>query len=209
MSIFGSAIALDIRTTTIVFILVLLLFLGFEGVLEVVEHACHHHKLDGLVKKLYKEFMIMGLVSFAIFLVSETNQLIHSEFFLAFEFAHIVALFIGIAFILQSSLFVVLIFARNEDLRHFDNNSTEDLLVKLMELPEKGGTLINYLFDYGPVTLHLPRIREKVEYKIIQSFFIRCTENVHHFSHRGAASELVVRVLHGRAELHSCDCRGP
>lgn len=129
--------------------------------------------MDGLVKKLYKEFMIMGLVSFVIFLMTEVNALSHNKWFLAFEFTHIVALFIGIAFILQSSLFVILIFMRNKALRLYDDTSTEELLVNLLELREKGSNFMNYMFDYGPVTFHFPVIREKVEYKIIQSFFIR------------------------------------
>lgn len=42
----------------------------FVGLHE-METACTKRGLQGLIKKLYKEFMILGLISFAIFIVSE------------------------------------------------------------------------------------------------------------------------------------------
>ena len=40
-------------------------------VLNAAESFCHRNGLHGLIRKLYKEFMILGLISFTIFIISE------------------------------------------------------------------------------------------------------------------------------------------
>jgi hypothetical protein len=92
--------------------------------------------------------------------------------FYAFEFAHLVFFFMGLTFLLQGALFVALISIRNRLLRHFDHTKTDSLLSRVLELREEASTLKNFLFDYGPITLHIP-LREKLEYKIIKGFFIK------------------------------------
>jgi len=93
MSIFGTVVSLPYKPGTIVFIAVLLALMCFEGgeqrdlnsvpfiltefnylfsvVLHAAESFCHRNGLHGLIRKLYKEFMILGLISFTIFIISE------------------------------------------------------------------------------------------------------------------------------------------
>jgi len=85
----------------------------------------------------------------------------------AFHFAHIVILFVGFVFLLQSGLLSGLVRYRNRALLSHDNSSSEELIIEYVNLHNKGG-IMKYLFDFGPIEL-----REKIEYKIIQEFFVR------------------------------------
>lgn len=92
--------------------------------------------------------------------------------YLSFEFAHIVFLFVGINFVLESFLLVALIGGRNKQLLRHDNSSSEKLLLEYLDLQRRGG-FMKLLFDYGLVSIPLPELREKIEYKIIQEYFVR------------------------------------
>eukprot|EP01032_Pedospumella_encystans_P034337 gene34337-38810_t len=59
MSIFGTVVSLPYKAGTIVFIAVLFALMILEGVLHAAESFCNHNGLQGLVRKLYKEFMIL------------------------------------------------------------------------------------------------------------------------------------------------------
>jgi hypothetical protein len=95
-----------------------------------------------------------------------------SRRFLSFEFAHIVLLFVGINFVVESFLLVMLIESRNKVLLSHDNSSSEQLLLQYSELQSQGG-IMKFLFDYGLVSIPVPTLREKIEYKIIQEYFVR------------------------------------
>lgn len=92
--------------------------------------------------------------------------------YLSFEFAHIVFLFVGINFVVESFLLVLLIESRNRTLLRHDNSSSEQLLIEYLDLQKQGG-IMKRLFDYGLVSIPLPSLREKIEYKIIQEYFVR------------------------------------
>ncbi|KAJ1440593.1 hypothetical protein B484DRAFT_391205, partial [Ochromonadaceae sp. CCMP2298] len=59
MAIFGSVLYLQNVYGAVVFVLVLVVFTIFEGGLHVLEVECNKRGLKGLIKKLYREFMIM------------------------------------------------------------------------------------------------------------------------------------------------------
>lgn len=170
--IFGTVLYLKNQSTTIVFICVLIVFTLFEGFLHVVEVECSRRGFKGLIKKLYRELMIMGFVSFAILLASEGSDFEPDEWFEAFHFAHIVLLFVGLVFLLQSGLFAMWISSRNKTLLAHDSCSSELLIVDYIDMHQMGG-IACFLFDYGLVSIPIPELREKMEYKIIQEFFIR------------------------------------
>jgi hypothetical protein len=83
-----------------------------------------------------------------------------------------VLLFVGINFVLESVLLVILIEGRNKALLRHDNSSSEQLLLEYLDLQKSGG-IMKTLFDYGLVSIPLPELREKIEYKIIQEYFVR------------------------------------
>lgn len=154
-----------------------------------VFYQCYHvtfslSELQALIKKLYREFMIMGFISFAILFVSyEATSYSANKWYEAFDFAHIVLMFVGITFIVQALVLVALINMRNTQLLTYDNSSAESLIVDYIQMHTHSVynglynhvylTIAQFFFNYGPITLNFPMLREKVEYKIIQEFFIR------------------------------------
>lgn len=81
-------------------------------------------------------------------------------------------MFVGITFIIQAVVLVSLITFRNQQLLYYDNSSAEVLIVDYVQMHTSGG-LKRMFFDHGPITVNFPQLREKIEYKIIQDFFIR------------------------------------
>ncbi len=116
--------------------------------------------------------MIMGFISFAILLATETDSFSSSEWYESFHFAHVVILFIGITFLVQSGALVALIHFRKRTLLSHDNCTSEQLLVEYIDMHEDGGWR-QWLFMNGPMSIPVPELRERIEFKILQEFFIR------------------------------------
>eukprot|EP01031_Cornospumella_fuschlensis_P031516 gene31516-38091_t len=184
MAIFGKLLYLYNVQVVVVFISVLFVLMLFEGFVHVLEVECTKRGFKALIKKLYREFMIMGFISFAILFVSyEATSYSANKWYEAFDFAHIVLMFVGITFIVQALVLVALINMRNTQLLTYDNSSAESLIVDYIQMHTHSVynglykhiylTVAQFFFNYGPITLNFPILREKVEYKIIQEFFIR------------------------------------
>jgi hypothetical protein len=169
MSLFGEIYHLHSKSSTIVFCAVLVVFFLLEGLLHIFEVECNKRGLQGLVKKLYREFMIMGFISFALYL---SNEAYAGEWYMSFHFSHILLVFIGLTFLVQAAVLVTLIASRNKTLLRHDTQSCEDLLIEYIDLLSTNG-ITRKLFDYGPVSIPIPELREKIEYKILQEYFIR------------------------------------
>jgi len=172
MAVFGKILYLPNVSGAIVFIMVLVVFTLFEGFLHIVEVECNKRGLKGLIKKLYREFMIMGFISFAILIMEELSNFEADVWYDAFHFAHVVLLFVGIVFLIQSGMLTSLVSVRHKQLLKHDNSSGEALIVEYVKVHRDGG-LMKIIFDYGPISIPIPELREKIEYKIIQEFFIR------------------------------------
>lgn len=81
-------------------------------------------------------------------------------------------LFIGFVFLIQSGLLTALVTNRNRALLSYDKYSSEELIVQYVNMHNEGG-LKKLVFDNGPISIPIPVLREKIEYKIIQEFFVR------------------------------------
>ena len=55
------------RYDIVSFKVILILFIG----LDIIEEICEVRGLNILLKKLYREFMIMGFISFALYIISD------------------------------------------------------------------------------------------------------------------------------------------
>lgn len=81
-------------------------------------------------------------------------------------------MFVGITFLVQAGTLVSLISNRNRTLLNYDACTNEMLLIEYLHMHEQS-PLSMKLFNYGPVSIPIPRLREKIEFKILQYFFIR------------------------------------
>lgn len=188
--LFGTILSLSNDSGTIVFVAVMI-FLTFFEAGQFLSHtintfltcflALHHlEKVGGklgykaLIMKLYREFMILGFISFTLQILSTVTHLPEDDkWYAAFHFAHIVILFVGIAFLIQSFLLITLISQRNKRLLYYDSCTSESLFFEYIQLHDSKNDIFKYLFNYGPISIPIPELREKIEFKIIQEYFIR------------------------------------
>jgi hypothetical protein len=118
--------------------------------------------------------MIMGFISFAILLGAESSSTTFSatnQWYQSFHLAHIVILFIGITFMCQAVLLVSLISFRNRTLLSYGNSNPEKLALEYITIHNDGG-LKRWFFDHGLISIPFPQVRERIEYKMLQEFFI-------------------------------------
>jgi hypothetical protein len=133
--------------------------------------------------------MMMGLISFAFYVAAEAYNFPSNDWytvifnfgsliviwydrFKAFDFAHLVVLFIGITFLFQSVLLASLISSRNLTLLRYSTTTSEELIREYVGMYKQGGFRMA-MFNYGLVSLSFPVLREKIEFKILQHFFIK------------------------------------
>lgn len=138
LSVFGGFHEQPAISATIIFVAVLLIITIFESILEHFEQWSKKANLEMLFKKLYREFFMMGLISFALFILRETVQLDSSEYFHAFELAHIVVVFIGLSFVVQACFFVYYIRKRTKNLEFFNSVPGSVLLLKYIDIHKVG-----------------------------------------------------------------------
>eukprot|EP01033_Poteriospumella_lacustris_P003365 gene3365-2488_t len=173
MSVFGEILFLSNVSGTIVFVAVMIFLTIFEALLHSVEVECSKRGYKGLIKKLYREFMIMGFISFAILLGTESSSGFSTtnQWYQSFHLAHIVILFIGITFLCQAILLVSLISLRNKTLLSYGDSNPEKLALEYINIHHEGG-IQRWFFDHGLITIPFPQLRERIEYKMLQEFFI-------------------------------------
>jgi len=139
VAVFGDILILDNQSGTIVFISVLVVLSIFDGLLHMFEVECEKRGFKGLIKKLYREFLTMGFISFGILFGEETGYLSKDEWYVAFHFAHVVIVFVGITFLVKSVIFISLALSRKKTLLHYDNHSSQTLLMEFISLSVDGG----------------------------------------------------------------------
>ncbi len=105
--IFGGFGNISIIAITTVFILVLVLLTIIEFLFDKLHVLAEKYNQQEIFQKLKYELMVLGVLSFFIFLLDAgaskaSSGFKTSDFFHAFEIAHIVILFIAFAFIIQA-----------------------------------------------------------------------------------------------------------
>jgi hypothetical protein len=68
MGFFGSMLLLTAEDATYIFIALLMFLLIFKAGLHILEIYCNRNGFKELLENLYREFMMMGLISFGSFL---------------------------------------------------------------------------------------------------------------------------------------------
>ena len=82
----------------------MLFTLSWEFLTELLEHKVqHHHAYQELLEKVYKELTSLGLLSFALFIVQDTQAVhIDHDMLVSFEFAHYLIFFMALIFVLNT-----------------------------------------------------------------------------------------------------------
>lgn len=105
-SVFGAFSEMDIAIFTIVFIILLCILTLIELLFEKLDVLAEKYNQQDIFRKLKYELMVLGILSFVIFLTTLSPSVAKSDAFLAFETAHIVILFMAFSFIIQAVFLV-------------------------------------------------------------------------------------------------------
>jgi len=105
-SVFGLGSSLNTTLTTYCLIGIVIFTIAFESFTHHAEHKLKGTPYVEMLAKVYKEMMIMGFISFGIFMAVQAGGVGHGETLVSFEFAHIVIFFAALIFVLTALVFI-------------------------------------------------------------------------------------------------------
>jgi hypothetical protein len=172
-SIFGIIVTLDSNVGTYAFIGFLIGLVVLEYFIEKLERIAEAKGLASLFQKLQKELMMMGVISFGVFIYQTAAHPPEGSILLeAMEMTHIIVLFMALAFIVQA--FFLVMYATVAGMRYLTimRTSSETLVDEYRTLEHNPRA--SWWFHYGssliPGTCPL---RANIETRIIERLFVR------------------------------------
>mmetsp|Transcript_2531 Transcript_2531/g.4589 ORF Transcript_2531/g.4589 Transcript_2531/m.4589 type:complete len:707 (+) Transcript_2531:49-2169(+) len=167
VSFFGLAATLDPTTTLTVFVGLVICLILFEHSLEEIEVLAEEAGYQELVKKVYKEMMIMGFLGFGVFMAFNVFPLEHDENFLAFEFVHLTVFFIGIILVLRA-LLAIYNSSRSSKLHWRAHNASFESILERIEEATTAWTFEGFCYRY--LNLFSP-LQHTINYKMLEEYF--------------------------------------
>ena len=180
LSVFGLMGTLNSQAGVIVFVLLLvyLVILG-EG-FERLELWAQENDVIELIGKLKEELMMMGILSFTIFIYIEaagggalsSGSKVYN-YYLAFEMSHVILLFITIAFIFQGAYLLSYAIKQGKTYLKSKRLSAKELLEEVNALKTES-PLKHWMFHNIPwwFPANYPSLRKRCEVKIIERLFL-------------------------------------
>ena len=177
INVFGIIAVVQPIGGSLVFVGLLAFLMAIDIGIERLGILAERKQMTLIFEKLKKELMLLGIISFAVFIFEQASngdgKISASIFsvFVAFEMTHIIILFIGISFIMQGIFLVS--YASTSGKRYLTalRISSDKLLKRYNRLSE--GTYEWWWFHHGSVLLPAyPAFREDVEFKVIERLFI-------------------------------------
>jgi hypothetical protein len=173
VSIFGIITTLDSNVGTYAFIGFLIGLVVLEYFIEKLEKIAEAKGLASLFQKLQKELMMMGVISFGVFIYQTAAHPAEGNVLLeAMDMTHIIVLFMALAFIVQA--FFLVMYATFAGMRYLTimRTSSETLVDEYRALEHN--PRLSWWFHYGssmiPGTCPL---RTNIETRIIERLFVR------------------------------------
>lgn len=104
---FGSIDALEPTNLLVIFNITIIVVILVELSLSKLKSWAEKNNYVGLYDVLVKELLQLGIISFILFLLDATGTTTsHHEYLEAFDFTHVIILFIAFAFIIQAAFLV-------------------------------------------------------------------------------------------------------
>ena len=102
--IFGIILEIKAAEGTAIFCALIFVLMFLEFMFESLQIQANRFGYADVLEKLKKELMMLGILSFIVFIYQTIDNKSTSSWFLAFEMAHIIILFMAISFIFQALL---------------------------------------------------------------------------------------------------------
>ena len=165
---FGRINSMNVDLGTECFALIIAFLIFFEyfvGLVDTLEE--NSPTAYKMIQKLFKELMVMGVISFSIEMLGTTTAYYsHHDVVEAISVAHIILFFMAIFYVLHAFLLILLSKVVALEYKNFHATSVEDTLAVL----EKKRSYWN---DFLIHSMYIPgsQIREQAEFKISHLFF--------------------------------------
>lgn len=112
--VFGQILSIGIIPGTVIFLAMLAMIVSLEYLFRILEALSEHWELERLIMRLKEQILILGLLSFVIFIIVtkiDSGVLYEygreSDWYKAFQLIHSVFFFMVVAFFIQAIFFVV------------------------------------------------------------------------------------------------------
>lgn len=79
LSVFGAFTTQESTSGTVFLIVILIMVLMIESLLEFAEHYSKKIDCEGLIKKLYHEFILLGIIEITLIISLNTSETIESS----------------------------------------------------------------------------------------------------------------------------------
>ena len=179
LSVFGLMGTLNSRAGVIIFVLLLVYLVILEIGFETLELWAKENDVNGLVEKLKEELMMMGILSFTIFIYTEvsggavgTTSKVYN-YYLAFELTHVILFFVSISFIFQASYLISYAVSQGRSYLKSKRILATELVTALSDM-QKERPFDYWCFHHIPwwAPVQYPRERNRVEVKIVERIFL-------------------------------------
>lgn len=196
MTLFGIISSLPSKEGTGIFIGFLILLVLLESVYSTVLESAEERGLKDLFEKLQKELMMMGIISFVVFIYETANPFgPESPALLSVEMTHIIVLFMALAFLAQG-LFLTS-YSVTSGKRYTLALRTDSKSLRKQYKNMKLNSSHSWWFHHGSSLLPaFPGFRTDIEFKIIERLFISQHKLSHEFNFAHYVNALFkVRIL--------------
>jgi hypothetical protein len=220
MAVFGAILSLANVAGTLVFLFLLIFLVLLEASVAFAERLFNRNGYSEIFDKLKKELMILGIISFTVFIYESSADQSSSklyQWFLGFEIAHIIVLFMALSFIVQALILVQYASSEGRNLVVAVRKTSYELIQEYKKLESTTTSLYQRIQRY--TFFHLaswvplyPSFRDHIEYKIIERFFLRQHKLPREFKFSKYANALFKVNLFDREDFCYCTdngCRRP
>eukprot|EP01041_Mallomonas_annulata_P012985 gene12985-27405_t len=171
---FGLMSSIPAGLGTISYIAVVLFLIAFEHFTEILDELEEeYNSAFHMIQTVYKELMIMGVVSFIIIML-ETNKTLGSESVVhwleAIDFAHISLFFAALFFVIHAIFLIILSISLGKEYRRLNVVSVHDIIKKLVNLRDLIQDSTGFSRFYNKYISSIP-LRNEVEFKVQYHLF--------------------------------------
>lgn len=172
---FGIIQSIDPTITLICFIIVVAFIIFFEHATEVLEYLLEENQMyRKIVQVIYKELMLMGVISFSIIMYQASKTTVASEnetnIIVAIDFAHIILFYMTIFFVFHAIYLIRISIYNHRKNRGYFAKTLKSLAHQVGELENKPWWNPRKWLFHSDILLLSP-LRDKAEFKIVQTIF--------------------------------------
>lgn len=166
--VFGQVDYLNATTTVVCFMLVIAFVVVVDYILGVTEHLLADNPIyDRIFRILYKELMMMGLITFLVIMLEALYEGASHEFYVSIDFAHILVFFQTLFFAFFAVLLIRMSFVYAKKYRQYAKQSVSDLLAQYKQF----NTTCFGRFLLSRRYIPFLSIVRTTEYKVLEKLF--------------------------------------